>query len=122
MTSLSKVSLVPGARSVILYTTILGAVGVFAPLATREEVDTLGALEVAMRSCQGGGGPSLCGRDHLAFRSAYRPVRAVIDGELCEHFFALDALSQRQVAEKVDGASVADLMRKLSSIRGSVAY
>ena len=28
----------------------------------------------------------LCGRDHLAFRSAYFPVKDVIDGDLCEQF------------------------------------
>ncbi|CAD5169210.1 unnamed protein product [Musa acuminata subsp. malaccensis] len=28
--------------------------------------------------------PPLCGGDHMAFRSAYFPVKDVIDGDLCE--------------------------------------
>lgn len=30
--------------------------------------------------------PPLCGRDHLSYRSAYFPVKDVIDGDLCEQF------------------------------------
>ena len=30
--------------------------------------------------------PPLAGRDHLAFRSFYFPVKDVIDGDLCEQY------------------------------------
>ena len=30
--------------------------------------------------------PPLCGRDHLAFRSFYAPVKSVVDGDICEQF------------------------------------
>ena len=30
--------------------------------------------------------PPLSGRDHMSFRSAYYPVRDVVDGDLCEQY------------------------------------
>ena len=30
--------------------------------------------------------PPLAGRDHMSFRSAYYPVRDVVDGDLCEQY------------------------------------
>ena len=33
----------------------------------------------------------LAGRDHVSFRSSFVPVKAVIDGDLCEEFGRLGA-------------------------------
>ena len=44
----------------------------------------------------------LCGRDHLAFRSYYFPVRNVIDGDLCEMYNSLETSKQRSIAEELD--------------------
>ena len=54
--------------------------------------------------------PPLCGRDHLAFRSYYFPVRNVIDGDLCEMYNSLDTAKQRSIADELD--------RTASEVRG----
>jgi CPSF A subunit region len=41
--------------------------------------------------------PTLCGREHQSYRSYYLPVRAVIDGELCELFNTLPHDTQKKV-------------------------
>lgn len=55
-------------------------------------------LEMHMRSEM----PPLCGRDHLAYRSYYFPVRNVIDGDLCEMYNSLEGAKQKMIADELD--------------------
>ena len=45
---------------------------------------------------------TLCGRDHTSFRSYYYPVKAIIDGDMCERFSSLDAARQKTISEELD--------------------
>ncbi len=56
--------------------------GAMLPFTSREDVDLFVHLEMYLRQEH----PPLCGRDHLAFRSAYFPVKDVVDGDLCEQY------------------------------------
>ena len=64
---------------------------------------------------------SLVGRDHLQYRGYYVPVKAVVDGDLCESFSLLPYNKQQQIAQELD-RSVADVLRKLDSMRTSSAF
>eukprot|EP00211_Chloroparvula_japonica_P000395 CAMPEP_0119132890 /NCGR_PEP_ID=MMETSP1310-20130426/12524_1 /TAXON_ID=464262 /ORGANISM="Genus nov. species nov., Strain RCC2339" /LENGTH=1215 /DNA_ID=CAMNT_0007123557 /DNA_START=66 /DNA_END=3713 /DNA_ORIENTATION=+ len=112
LTGMQKTSLTPGGSEVVLYTTILGAIGAFLPFASREDVDFFQHLEMHMRSEF----PPLCGRDHLAFRSSYVPVKDAIDGDLCEQFAILDSAKQNKIAEELD-RTPAEVQKKLEGIR-----
>ena len=52
------------------------------PFTSREDVDFFLHLEMHMRQDH----PPLAGRDHLAYRGAFTPVKDTIDGDLCEQF------------------------------------
>ena len=52
------------------------------PFTSREDVDFFQHLEMHMRQ----EAPPLAGREHISYRSAYFPVRDVIDGDLCEQY------------------------------------
>ncbi|GAA5822982.1 hypothetical protein JCM11251_004445 [Rhodosporidiobolus azoricus] len=110
-TSLQKVSLVAGGRDLLLYTGLMGTVGVLIPFVSNEDVDFFSTLEMHLRN----EAPSLCGRDHLAYRSAYAPVKAVVDGDLCEQFRRLPMAKQAQIAGEVD-RSVPEVLKKLDTI------
>jgi splicing factor 3B subunit 3 len=56
--------------------------------------------------------PPLAGRDHLAYRSSYFPVREVVDGDLCTMFTTLSAARQRQVATELD-RTTGEVLKKL---------
>ncbi|GAA6004559.1 hypothetical protein JCM10207_000934 [Rhodosporidiobolus poonsookiae] len=112
-TSLQKVSLVAGGRDLLLYTGLMGTVGVAIPFVSNEDVDFFTTLEMHLRS----EAPSLAGRDHLAYRSAYAPVKAVIDGDLCEQFRRLPQAKQASIATELD-RSVAEVLKKLDGIIG----
>ncbi|KAI9314019.1 CPSF A subunit region-domain-containing protein [Zopfochytrium polystomum] len=117
ITSLQKTSLVAGGREVLLYTTILGRVGVLVPFVSKEDVDFFQTLEMHLR----GSSPPLLGRDHIAFRSVYQPVRNVVDGDLCEMFHVVAPEKRRAIAEDMD-RSVAEVSKKLEDLRNRVAF
>ncbi|KAJ3244641.1 Splicing factor 3B subunit 3 [Chytriomyces hyalinus] len=117
VTSIHKASLVAGGREVILYTTLLGRIGILIPFVSKEDVDFFQSLEMHLRSTA----PPLCGRDHIAFRGSYFPVRNVVDGDLCELFNVIALEKRRSIAEDLD-RSVGELAKKLEDLRNRVAF
>ena len=59
---------------------------------------------------------SLVGRDHLAWRGYYVPVKAVVDGDLCETFARLPATKQSSIAGELD-RTVGEVLKKLEQLR-----
>jgi splicing factor 3B subunit 3 len=116
VTRVVKSALSPGGAEALIYTTTFGTIGCLVPFASREDVDLFSHLEMHMRSYN----PPLCGRDHLAFRSFYFPVKNVIDGDLCEQYSQLSTDKQRQIAASELERSVADVQRKIEDIRESI--
>lgn len=117
VTSLQKSTLVPGGSECVVYTTISGGIGVFVPLTSHEDYDFLQHLEMHMRQESS----PLCGRDHLAFRSYYFPIRNVIDGDLCEMYSSLDSSKQQTIALELD-RTPADVAKKLDDMRTRFAF
>ena len=116
--SLQKVALVPGSSEVLVYSTLLGGIGVLVPFTSREDVDFFTHLEMHLR--QDPQTQSIVGRDHLAYRSYYFPVKNVIDGDLCEQFNTrLDSNRQNAIAEELVCTS-AEVAKRLEDIRNRV--
>ncbi|PIA12513.1 hypothetical protein COEREDRAFT_84073 [Coemansia reversa NRRL 1564] len=99
------------ARQIILCSSLMGAVLAAVPLVSRHDADMLRALELALRRL-----PSVAGRDHLAMRSSFFPVRAAVDGDLCELFYGLDSTSQDAIAEDI-GHDAPTILKKLDDMR-----
>jgi len=110
--SISKVTLAQGGVEAILYTTIHGTIGALVPVQSREDIDFFSHLEMYMRQEH----PPLCGRDHLAYRSYYFPVKNVIDGDLCEQFMDLEVEKQKTIGSELDRSPM-EVMKKLEDIR-----
>ena len=108
ITSIQRAVMQSHGNEVLLYTTINGAVGAIHAFSTKDSVDFFQHLEMHMRQ----EAPPLLGRDHLAFRSAYIPVRNVIDGDLCSQFGTLPVDIQRAVASELD-RTPADVLKKI---------
>uniref|UniRef100_A0A803M5Z5 Splicing factor 3B subunit 3 n=1 Tax=Chenopodium quinoa TaxID=63459 RepID=A0A803M5Z5_CHEQI len=115
VSSLQKASLAPGGRECIIYGTMMGSVGSFLPIASRDDADFFSHLEMHMRQEH----PPLCGRDHMAYRSAYLPVKGVIDGDLCEQFHTLPMDMQRKIADELYSSPV-EILKKLEQIRNTI--
>ena len=48
--------------------------------------------------------PPLSGRDQLFFRSAYFPVKGVVDGDFCAQYTSLPPDEQKAIADELDRA------------------
>ena len=109
---LATASLQPQGAALLLFATLLGGVGALYPFTQREDVDFAQQLEMHMRQ----EAPPLAGRDHLAYRGAFFPVKDVVDGDLCELFASLPTPVQRRVAEDME-RTPADVLLKLEALR-----
>ncbi|KAG8947907.1 pre-mRNA-splicing factor rse1 [Tulasnella sp. 419] len=116
VTSIHKVSLVAGGREVLLYTGLHGSIGVLVPFVSKEDVDFVSTLEQHMR----GEAQSLIGRDMLSYRGYYTPVKAVVDGDLCERFALLPGTRQGSIAGDLD-RTVGEVLKKLEALRVGAA-
>jgi len=108
VTALALTAMQAGGTEVVLYGSIMGGIGAFFPLASKQDKDFFLHLEMHMRQ----EAAPLAGRDHLAYRSAYFPVREVVDGDLCTMFTTLPAARQRQVASELD-RTTGEVLKKL---------
>eukprot|EP00923_Selenidium_pygospionis_P001039 GHVN01001572.1.p1 GENE.GHVN01001572.1~~GHVN01001572.1.p1 ORF type:complete len:1229 (+),score=96.51 GHVN01001572.1:8231-11917(+) len=115
VTALQKGKLHPGGYESILHASIMGSIGTMLPLVSKDEVDMLQCLEMILRTES----PPLCGREHIMFRSYYNPVKAVIDGDLCEQFSSLALSKQREIAADMK-RSPEEINRKLEDLRNRV--
>lgn len=61
----------------------------------------------------------MCGRDHMAYRSSYFPVKDVVDGDLCSQYPTLPASKQRAIAEELD-RTPGEVLKKLEDIRNKI--
>ena len=112
ITSIHKVSLVAGGREVLLYTGLHGTIGILVPFVSKEDVDFISTLEQHLRTEQ----PSLVGRDQLSWRGYYVPVKAVVDGDLCETYARLPGSKQQAIAGELD-RTVGEVLKKLEQLR-----
>ncbi|KAK2157142.1 hypothetical protein NP493_1904g00008 [Ridgeia piscesae] len=117
VTSLQKSTLIPGGSESLVYTTLSGSIGILVPFTSHEDHDFFQHLEMHMRSEL----PPLCGRDHLAFRSYYFPVKNSIDGDLCEMYNSMDPVKQKAIAEELD-RTPNEVSKKLEDTRTRYAF
>ncbi|KAA8534276.1 hypothetical protein F0562_031793 [Nyssa sinensis] len=115
VTCLQKASLIPGGGECIIYGTVMGSLGALLAFTSRDDVDFFSHLEMHMRQEH----PPLCGRDHMAYRSAYFPVKDVIDGDLCEQFPTLPLDLQQKIADELD-RTPGEIMKKLEEVRNKI--
>lgn len=115
ITSLQKVSLVTGGSEVLVYSTIMGGMGIFVPFTSREDLEFFTHLEMHLRQENA----PLCGRDHLAYRSYYFPVKDCVDGDLCEQYTSLPWDRQAAIAEELVRVP-AEVTKKLEEVRNRV--
>ncbi|PHT74332.1 hypothetical protein T459_21609 [Capsicum annuum] len=72
---LQRASLIPGGGKCIIYETVIGSVGAMFPFTSRDDVELFSYLEMYLRKEF----PPLCGRDHMAYKSAYFLVKSAKD-------------------------------------------
>jgi splicing factor 3B subunit 3 len=117
--AIQKTSLTPGGDPVVFWAGLQGTLGVFIPFNRRRDVKMFQQLELAMRQED----KPICGRDHLAYRGYYAPVKGAIDGDLCERFLLLSNDSKQSVAVGLDGTwTPSAIEERIWTMRGLLAF
>ncbi|KAG2431599.1 hypothetical protein HYH02_013292 [Chlamydomonas schloesseri] len=115
ITALQRAEMQAGGQEVLVYSTVMGAIGVVYPFTSREDVDFFSHLEMHLRQEN----PPLAGRDHLAYRSSYFPVRNCVDGDLCNQYASIPMKKQQMIAEAMD-RTTGEMLKKLEDIRNKI--
>ena len=115
-------------REAIWYVTVSGAIGCFLPFPTKSFAAFAQTIEKALQSTSLDTNPlqsaisprvDLLLRSHAAYRSAFSPVKSVIDGDLVERILGAAALGEDQqfaFAQSVD-QNLSEIKRKIEDLR-----
>lgn len=115
ITSIKKCKLSSIGSEIILYATTMGSIGALMPFDHKEDVDFFLHLEMYLRL----EALPLCGREHVSFRSAYVPVKNVIDGDLCEQFALLNFNKQKSLSDELDRHPL-EVLKRLEEARNKI--
>lgn len=115
--AMQRAEMQPGGREALYYATLNGTIGALFPFSSKEDVNFFQHLEMHLRQES----PPLLGRDHMAYRSAYAPVKDVIDGDLCSSMFGrLPIEKQRSIALDLDRTGPGEVLKKLEDIQNRI--
>ena len=98
--SIQKTILLSGGDRVIFWAGLQGTLGALIPFNSRRQHKMFQQLELQLRADDA----PLSGRDHLAFRSYFAPVKSTIDGDLIERFLVLSRDKRESIAAQLTGA------------------
>jgi splicing factor 3B subunit 3 len=98
--SIQKTVLLSGGERIVFWAGLQGTLGALIPFSSRRQHKMFQQLELQLRSDD----KPLSGRDHLAYRSYFAPVKSVIDGDLIERFLVLSRDKRESIAAQLTGA------------------
>jgi splicing factor 3B subunit 3 len=118
--SIQKTVLLSGGERVIFWAGLQGTLGALIPFTSRRQHKMFQQLELQLRSDD----KPLSGRDHLAFRSYFNPVKSVLDGDLIERFLILSRDKRESIAGQLTGAEWSPSMidEAIWNMRGLYAF
>ncbi|KAF2119863.1 CPSF A subunit region-domain-containing protein [Lophiotrema nucula] len=117
--SIQKTALIAGGDKIIFWAGLQGTLGALIPFQSRRSFKMFQQLELALRSDE----KPISGRDHLAYRSYYIPVKGVIDGDLIERFLVLSRDKKEGVVAQMEGNfEVSEVEEQIWNMRGLYAF
>ena len=116
VTDITKANFGENMEECIVYSTVMGTIGVLLPFKTKTNVDFFCTLEMLLKTEQ----PPLLGRDHIAFRSYYFPAKNIADGDLCEQFSYLPFDKQKEITKQLVEDHPSDVVKAIQKMTTSV--
>jgi splicing factor 3B subunit 3 len=118
--SIQKTVLLSGGERIIFWAGLQGTLGALIPFNSRRQHKMFQQLELQLRSDD----KPMSGRDHLAYRSYFAPVKSVIDGDLIERFLVLSRDKRESIAGQMTGAEWTPSMidEAIWNMRGLYAF
>ncbi|KAJ4373285.1 pre-mRNA-splicing factor rse1 [Neocucurbitaria cava] len=97
--AIQKTNLLAGGDRIIFWAGLQGTLGALIPFTSRRQHKMFQSLELQLRTED----KPLSGREHLAFRSTFNPVKGVIDGDLIERYLVLPQNMRESLAANITG-------------------
>lgn len=118
-TSIQRTVLLSGGERVIFWAGLQGTLGALIPFTSRRQHKMFAQLEMVLRNED----KPLSGRDHLAYRSYFTPVKSVIDGDLIERFLVLGHDKRETITGQLHGAWTSAMVDEaIWNMRGLYAF
>ena len=117
--AIQKTSLIAGGDKIVFWAGLQGTLGALIPFTSRRDFKMFQSLEMAMRTDD----KPVSGRDHLAFRGYYTPVKSVLDGDLIERFLVLSRDQRESIVGQLTGNwSAEDVEDAIWKMRAMYAF
>ncbi|KAL5371643.1 hypothetical protein DPSP01_014113 [Paraphaeosphaeria sporulosa] len=118
-TSVQRTNLISGGERVIFWAGLQGTLGALIPFSSRRQQKMFQQLELQLR----GDDKPLSGRDHLAYRSYFTPVKSMIDGDLVERFLVLSRDKRESIVGQLQGNWTSEMVDEaIWNMRGLYAF
>ncbi|PVH96906.1 pre-mRNA-splicing factor rse1 [Periconia macrospinosa] len=118
-TSIQRTVLISGGERVIFWAGLQGTLGALIPFTSRRQHKMFQQLELLLRNED----KPLSGRDHLAYRSYFTPVKGVIDGDLVERFLVLGRDKRETIVGQIQGSWSSEMVDEaIWNMRGLYAF
>ncbi|KAL5455420.1 hypothetical protein PMIN06_004506 [Paraphaeosphaeria minitans] len=118
-TSIQRTNLISGGERVIFWAGLQGTLGALIPFSSRRQQKMFQQLELQLR----GDDKPLSGRDHLAYRSYFTPVKSMIDGDLVERFLVLSRDKRESIVGQLQGSWTSEMVDEaIWNMRGLYAF
>ncbi|KAJ4360278.1 pre-mRNA-splicing factor rse1 [Didymosphaeria variabile] len=118
-TSIQRTNLISGGERVIFWSGLQGTLGALIPFSSRRQQKMFQQLELQLR----GDDKPLSGRDHLAYRSYFTPVKSMIDGDLVERFLVLSRDKRESIVGQLQGNWTSEMVDEaIWNMRGLYAF
>ncbi|KAL5410838.1 hypothetical protein PMIN03_005210 [Paraphaeosphaeria minitans] len=118
-TSIQRTNLISGGERVIIWAGLQGTLGALIPFSSRRQQKMFQQLELQLR----GDDKPLSGRDHLAYRSYFTPVKSMIDGDLVERFLVLSRDKRESIVGQLQGSWTSEMVDEaIWNMRGLYAF
>ena len=108
-----------GGEECIIYTGVMGTIGVLIPLLSKSEIELVHDLQLQIGIWNDG--VNVAGKNHGKLRSYYNPRKNVYDGDFLELYFAIPLDVKVKIAKKLN-KSVGEIEKKLNDIRNRSSF
>jgi splicing factor 3B subunit 3 len=117
--AIQRTVLLAGGERVIIWAGLQGTLGALIPFTSRRQHKMFQQLELQLRNDD----KPISGRDHLAFRSYYAPVKSVLDGDLIERFLVLSRDKRESIVGQLAGNWTSEMVDEaIWNMRGLYAF
>lgn len=108
-----------GGEECIIYTGLMGTIGILLPLISKSEIELLHDLQLEISAYNDK--VNVAGKNHAKLRSYYNPAKNIFDGDFLELYLNLPLDEKLKIAKRLN-KSVGEVEKKLNDLRNRSSF